>query len=673
MPVSHPHRRALALSVALATLSVAACDRDQPARPATEPSAERQPPVVAAPSEPPPASREALARRVLGFLDAWTQRESAFLEAYKRDFEAALGELRWFKKLSTAGYEARGFALRFSDGQDLRPAADAMIAAIEDLEAHGLDPEPYGREALRTKLKAAAEAKQAYLTTLVPPDDVDRARLWKLAERLRGGLAVNHGSIVSALGEAELDDQHVPLVDAAEARLEAMFEAKAALNDALRDLDIALMQGFFRYAYDMRLSRRVHPFLADPDDATGVERAADSLRQLYDETDFDALDVGLRALVPTFPLYKPTMEGLARYRRLAAEEEQVVLPKAVQRLRRGSKGDNVVLLQRRLAQEGYLELEGEPDGLYGEGLSEALTLYQETHQLDPSGAMDRGTRSSLNKAFADRADQIALSLQRYRESELHQGEHRFGSVPVQARVNIAAFEAVFYRDGAPARTHRVVVGSNAVSVDEDTGIKGHFNRTRLFTEQLQTIVLNPTWRVPSRIKEQELDEKLIEEPDFYEKNNYELKILDDGSEEVVQLPGPNNALGLVKFLFPNRFSIYMHDTPKKRLFNRQIRAYSHGCMRTHEALDLAKWVLTDLQEMTEARFEQILDSRQTYGIALENKIPITVEYNTVGVHESGRMMFFLDVYKFDSDLAKGKTPYEKPPHNARFEQVVMVR
>ena len=484
---------------------------------------------------------------------------------------------------------------------------------------------------------------------------------------------MNPGAIVAALAEAGLDDQHVPLVEAAEARLAAMFDAKAALNDALRDLDIALMQGFFRYAYDMRLSRRAHPFLADPDDGTGVERVADNLRQLYDETDFDALDVGLRGFAPTYPLYKPTMEGLARYRRLAAEEEHVKLPKAAKRLRRGSKGDNVVLLQRRLAQEDYLELDGEPDGLYGEGLSEALKLYQETHQLDQSGAMDRATRSSLNKTFAERADQIALSLRRYRESELHQGEHRFGSAPVQARVNIAAFQAVFYRDGEPARTHRVVVGSNTVSVDERTGIKGHFNRTRLFTEQLQTIVLNPTWRVPKRIKEQELDEKLIDEPDFYEKNNYELKILDDGSEEVVQLPGPKNALGLVKFLFPNRFSIYMHDTPKKRLFKRQIRAYSHGCMRTHEALDLAKWMLTDIQEMTEKRFKQILDSRQTYGIALENKIPITIEYNTVGVHESGRMMFYLDVYKFDRDLLKGNTPYEKPPHNARFEQVVMVR
>ena len=342
--------------------------------------------------------------------------------------------------------------------------------------------------------------------------------------------------------------------------------------------------------------------------------------------------------------------------------------KAVQRLKKGSDGEHVTALQERLIQEGYLE--GEVDGVYGADLLEAVKLYQDTHQLKQTGLIDKHTRSSLNKSFEHRARQVALALQRHRESELHQGSWRFGEIPVQARVNIPAFEAVFYKDTKPARKHRVVVGSNEISVDEATGFKGHYNRTRTFSEELQTIVINPTWKVPSRIKEQELDPKLIDEPDFYETNNYKVDIGADGSEMVTQLSGENNALGLVKFLFPNRFSIYMHDTPKKKLFNREIRAYSHGCMRTKDALDLARWILVDLEGVKNERFDEILEGGEPYGINLDNRIPITIDYNTVGVHESGRMMFYLDVYKFDRDQIAGKTPY-KQPNMGRQTQAVL--
>ena len=239
------------------------------------------------------------------------------------------------------------------------------------------------------------------------------------------------------------------------------------------------------------------------------------------------------------------------------------------------------------------------------------------------------------------------------------------------RINIPQFEATFYKEGKAVRTHRIVVGSNAISVDEQTGYKGYFNRTRLFSRQMVTVVLNPTWRVPPRIKEQELDPKLMEDPDFYETNNYDVVIHDDGSEHVIQLAGANNALGEVKFLFPNEWSIYMHDTPKKRLFKRQIRAFSHGCMRLHEALDLARWVLVENEGWTNERFDKVLKKRKTYGVPLKNKIALTIDYSPVAIHENGRAMFFSDIYKFDRDQAAGKTPYRQPT-KGRQTQVVLV-
>ena len=210
-----------------------------------------------------------------------------------------------------------------------------------------------------------------------------------------------------------------------------------------------------------------------------------------------------------------------------------------------------------------------------------------------------------------------------------------------------------------------------MSTEEQSGLRGHFNRTRLFSRQLVTVVLNPTWRVPVRIKEQELDPKLMENPDFYETNNYDVVIHDDGSEHVIQLAGPDNALGLVKFLFPNEWSIYMHDTPKKRLFKREIRAFSHGCMRVHEALDLAQWLLVDNEGWTKERFDKVVAKRKTYGVPLKTKVAITIDYNPVAVHANGRAMFLSDVYKFDRDQAEGKTPYEKSSAG-RQTQVVLV-
>jgi murein L,D-transpeptidase YcbB/YkuD len=146
---------------------------------------------------------------------------------------------------------------------------------------------------------------------------------------------------------------------------------------------------------------------------------------------------------------------------------------------------------------------------------------------------------------------------------------------------------------------------------------------------------------------------------------------DDGSEHVIQLAGPDNALGEVKFLFPNEWSIYMHDTPKKRLFKRELRAFSHGCMRLHEALDVARWVLVDNEGWTDKRFDKVLKRRQTYGVPLKHKIVITIDYNPVAVHENGRAMFLSDVYKFDRDQAAGKTPYVQPTRG-RQTQVVLV-
>lgn len=664
--VTRKSGRAFALVLALG-LAATACGEQQ--ADTSSPAATRAPAPPPKPVEPPPPQRDELIRQTGAFLKSWEKRKERFMESYRTDFERALSRMGWFRQLSTRAYEARGFAsLIFSDGQSLRPAAHTMIATVEEVEAHGLDKASYETEALKALLQKVVDKQEDYATTIVAPEDPLTNKMWSVLERLHTSLDVGDLAIRVALEEAELTDEHVPLLDEARTRLDGLFQAKASLNDVLRDLDLGLLQRFFRYAFDMRFARRLHPFDADKDDGAGVERVAEQLFALFSSTDFDNLAEALTELEPKIPEYRKMMLELARYAQWASEHEAIELPREAKKLKVGSDGDVVKMLERRLIQEAYLE--GEETGIYDERLQEAVRAYQETHQYKPTGEMDRGTRASMNLTYAKRAEQLARGLQRHRESELHQGKWRFGTVPLQARINIPQFEATFYRDGEPARTHRIVVGSNAISTEERTGLRGYFNRTRLFSRQMVTVVLNPTWRVPVRIKEQELDPKLMENPDFYETNNYDVVIHDDGSEHVIQLPGPDNALGLVKFLFPNEWSIYMHDTPKKRLFKRQIRAYSHGCMRVHEALDLARWILVEVEGWTDARFDKVLNKRKTYGVPLKQKIALTIDYNPVAIHANGRAMFLSDVYKFDRDQIAGKTPY-KQPNMGRQTQAVL--
>ena len=662
-------RKTSVVSLALALLwgvGLVACEQ----RPTAPSGAGSDPAKEAEPPAPEPAGTDKLVIRIQSFLEAWKERETAFINGYEKGFKDTLAAPGWFKKLSTRVYEERRYSLIFSDGRALRPNAQVLRAAVGDVDSHGLDPEPYALDDLGEMVVRIDRLRGEYDDSVKPPESEDEATLWKTIESIRESLAIDPAAMALKLREAGLDDDDVPLVDLAETRLDGVFRTKATLNQALVDADISLLQRWFRYAYDMRFSRRAHPFSADKNDGDGVTRTQEALFEAYTNMDFEKLEEGLKTLVPAHPEYAKMIDGFRFYRELAAREEpQVQLERKAERLKKGSKGEHVEALQQRLIQEGYLE--GEVDGQFGSGLETAIRLYQHTHQHKESGEMNRSTRGSMNRDFSSRAEQVRLALRRHRESELHQGEVRFGDFPVHARVNIPAFEAVFFRDGVEVRRHRIVVGLNDVSMDERTGQKGYFNRTRLFSETIKTVVLNPTWRVTPRIKD-ELDLKLMEEPDFYEKNNYEVKTLDDGTEQVMQLPGPNNALGLVKFLFPNRFSIYMHDTPKKAKFKTHIRTGSHGCMRVQDALDLAKWMLTEIQELTPERFDEILDSRETYGIALKTKIPLTIDYNVVGVHESGRMMFYSDVYRYDRDLASGITPYP-PLQEPWLEQAVLVQ
>jgi murein L,D-transpeptidase YcbB/YkuD len=551
----------------------------------------------------------------------------------------------------------------FSQGE-LTPAGERFLATYRQVDTQGFDPARLDVAGLEAAVKAWTDAREAVRRGTQEAGGPAEQAVRALVAETRGKDA---DAIEDAVAAKGLDGA---AVEAALATMRERFTAEADLRrEAARAMvaaDRALLSKLHRYACEMRFARWAHPFRADRTMEAGVKRAGDALVRWLDGffkpegLDLDGL---LAAAAPAHPDYARTVEALARYRQLAKRfPAHLELGKDAEKLRRGRNGPAASKLAERLKQEGYFD--GEVGPTFGADLEAAVIAYQQTHQIKDSGEVDKVMRQSLNKPYAERADQLALSLQRLRESDLHQGEARFGEAPMRIRVNIPAFEATFFQGREEARRHRVIVGNNNGDSDARTGKRGKMNQTRLFSAEMSAVVLNPTWNVPRRIKEQELDLLLMEQPDYYAKHNFEVKVMPDGSEVVVQQPGSGNALGVVKFLFPNEYSIYMHDTPTKNLFSRPVRAFSHGCMRTENPVELARWLLIEVTgRLTTEKFDEVLESKKESAFGLDPKIPISTDYVNTGFDPEGRLVFYSDVYGFDRDYAEGKTPYAADPEH----------
>lgn len=618
-------------------------------------------------------SASAFAVELASLHRTWAAEEAALAAEFPKRLEEIVGSLGGLaphvKRAYTVDGVLRGQPFMSRAGQ-LTAEADQILQTLITVGDHGLDPARYHAERMQAALHKLGDHAVGRGT---PNKSADEAALWKLLEDTRAPSGEpSLEQLKEAASKAGFSDADTPRLATTRAHLDAALARQKTLADALVELDALIVHGVVRWVYDQRFARKAHPFLADKTEADGFKRTANDLELFFGQVDWtraETVVTAMNAAVPRFPDYEATRQAFLRYRAYAEKyPEHIELPKEVEKLGKGKKGDAVTKLEERLIQEEYLA--GPATGTFGDALTEAINLYQDTHQMKATGKVDKATRASMNKSFADRAEQLKLSLMRYRESDLHQSAHRFGEIgrasdkngsptsAVRAVVNIPAMEARFYIGTELARTHRVVVGNNDNDSDATTGKKGKLNQTRLLTAEMQTIVLNPVWNVPRRIKEQELDVLLMDEPDYYEKHNFKILMNPDGSERVVQQPGPGNALGLVKFLFPNQFAIYMHDTPKKKLFERPVRAFSHGCMRTENPLDLARWILVDVdKEMTNEQFDEILASREERHFAVNPRIPISTDYVTTTIDAEGRVHFLADIYGFDRDYFEGKVPH----------------
>jgi murein L,D-transpeptidase YcbB/YkuD len=488
--------------------------------------------------------------------------------------------------------------------------------------------------------------------------------LWLDGPRPSVAAADAIGALADA-GEKGLDPDayDVVLLDAERRALRAAaslpLAARADVSpERLALFDVALSVELLRLISDLHIGR-ANP--RSPDFVRDVEARKTELPPLV----LEAVRAGrVRAVVsevePDFYDYRRLLGALAAYRALASDPDAV--PVALEPgVRPGDALAQAGDLARWLTALGDLPADAAPPGDRYEGvLVAALERFQRRHGLEPDGVIGEATARALAVPAAARVRQIELALERYRWLP-EVGEQRFVFVHVPA-FELRAFDAMDPPEG-PALSMRVVAG------------RAGRTPTPVLAAAMKNVVFSPYWNVPRSIVENEMLPKIARDPGYFAAEEMEIvvdrTVLPDGPESVARLaagearlrqrPGPKNALGRVKFLFPNAHDVYLHDTPARTLFQRSRRDFSHGCVRVEQPEALARWVLRDQPEWTPERIADALAGTSETWVLVRSPILVLLFYTTVQVRDDGSVSFYEDLYGHDAALERALAGYEDGP------------
>jgi len=355
---------------------------------------------------------------------------------------------------------------------------------------------------------------------------------------------------------------------------------------------------------------------------------------------------------PNFPLYPALKRALAKYRNLMAHpawSEPLAMPMG-NKLERGDSYSDLDRLQARLVLLGDMP-ELLPAKTYDQQLVQAVESFQGRHGLLVDGLIGPQTLDALNVTPSQRVAQIALSMERLRWTPLQQGDRLIV-------VNIPGFTLYAYELDAQGKLNiqvemRVVIGRSLN------------HRTPIFDEDMQFIEFSPYWNIPISIARSETIPAIERNAEYLANQGMEfvdrqgnvslavsaekLRAVRDGQLRIRQRPGPNNALGEIKFIFPNNQNIFLHHTPATQLFSRSRRDFSHGCIRVEDPIALAQFVLQDEPQWTIDRIREAMTAGTSRTIKLRTPLPVLIGYSTVIARDS-KVYFYPDVYGHDRSL-----------------------
>jgi L,D-transpeptidase YcbB len=423
-------------------------------------------------------------------------------------------------------------------------------------------------------------------------------------------------------------------------------------DDAVR-FDAALTVCVMRYISDLHIGK-VNPKHFDFGFDTDAKKY--DLPGFLKEDVVDAPDVAgaLAQVEPPYPGYQRTIRALQSYMELAKQDDGEQLPAVKKTIAPGDSYPGVPRLIRLLRLVGDLPADANvaaDSTVYQGPLVDAIKNFQRRYGREPDGRISAQTLADLNVPLTRRVEEIQLTLERWRWLPviLH-------SAPIV--VNVPEFRLRAYDENFKITlTMNVVVG------------KAYNHATPVFSNSMQYVVFRPYWNVPYSIAKAEFFSRIAKDPDYLTKKGFEvvnsrqvvvtsgtvtsdvLEQLRAGKLFVRQNPGPKNSLGLVKFIFPNDYNIYMHDTPEQEFFSKTRRDFSHGCIRLERPADLAVWVLRDNPGgWNSERVRAAMNGSPNNQVNLVHPIPVLIVYATVIVTDDKLVHFYDDIYGHDAAL-----------------------
>lgn len=460
------------------------------------------------------------------------------------------------------------------------------------------------------------------------------------------GGASNHGLDPADYHLTQLDSL-ARLVRSGEGGTRARVDLDLLASDAFMTLGSHLLMG------------SVNPTTIDPEWLAN-RRTAEFETVLAKALETGSIRRDLEALAPPQPRYGRLLNAVEQLRAAAASGGWPRVPEG-DKLETGVRDPRVAALRRRLRASG--DLAADPTDAdsdhFDARLAESVARFQGRHGLEPDGVVGPATVAALNVTAAERARQVQVNLERWRWLPNDLGTRHI-------EVNIAGFDVKVVENGRTVRTHRAVVGRQ-------------YRQTPMFSGTMTYLVLAPYWHVPPTIAA--VDKLPLIKADLGYLAAQRMTLFDQATNAPVnptavqwedmsgsdfnrryrlrQDPGPRNALGAVKFMFPNRHNVYLHDTPSRELFGRASRAFSSGCVRTEDPLALAEYLLGDQPGWTRSRIDAVVAGGVEQSVRLSTPLPVHLLYWTAWADEDGAIQFREDLYGRDAKVWAAMTA--QPP------------
>jgi murein L,D-transpeptidase YcbB/YkuD len=441
-------------------------------------------------------------------------------------------------------------------------------------------------------------------------------------------------------------DYHLAALEDAQANISATASPDVA---QLADFDILLTDSLIRLGYHL-LTGKVDPVKLDSN--WNMERrldGMDAVLALSRAIEQGTVDNLLAALRPQHLTYRRLKQALAHYRAIAANGGWPLVP-AGETLKPGMRDPRVVALRKRLAVTQEVREQDSESPVFDEGLEASVRTFQARNGLAADGIVGRATLEALNVPVEARIDQIRVNLERARWV-LHDLPQEF------VLVDIAGFNVRFIRNGRTVWDSRAVVGRP-------------YRKTPVFKSSITYLEMNPTWTVPPTILRNDVLPAIKRDIGYLRQQNmrvidYNHNVIDPASIDwqrysgrdfpylIRQDPGPHNALGRIKFMFPNEHLVYLHDTPSKSLFERTERAFSSGCIRIEHPFRLAELLLDDPDTWNQDTIRMAIDAAETRKISLPRAVTVILLYWTVATDGHGEVTFKQDLYDRDAAVLAG--------------------